>query len=138
MFSLSNTEHVFEGRSNASLRCESLILSILSKKMVAKSLILLSIFAKRLKIFRDFPGKLLVKRFFSHNSIDELKEISTQNFHNRILSCILPVSSGNGSAANLLSDLANNKYDIPGLEFLFLNVDDYIEPRILSLVSNDG
>lgn len=138
MFSLSNTEHVFEGRSNASLRCESLILSILSKKMVAKSLILLSIFAKRLKIFRDFPGKLLVKRFFSHNSIDELKEISTQNFHNRILSCILPVSNGNGSTVNLLSDLANDKYNIPGLEFLFLNVDDYLEPRILSMVSNDG
>jgi len=138
MFSLSNTEHVFEGRSNASLRCESFILFILTKKILAKSLILFSIFAKRLKIFKNFPGKLLVNRFFCNNSIDALKEISTQNFHNRILSCFLPISNRNNSVSDLLSDLVNYNHDIPGLEFLFFNVDDYVEPRILSLVSNDG
>ncbi|HDP74637.1 MAG TPA: hypothetical protein ENN49_01975 [Bacteroidales bacterium] len=138
MFSLSNTEHVFEGRSNASLRCESLVLFILAKKILAKSLILFSIFAKRLKIFKDFPGKFLVNRFFCNNSIDALKEISTQNFHNRILSCVLPISSRNNSVSDLLSDLVNDNYDIPGLEFLFFNVDEYVEPRLLGLVSTDG
>lgn len=138
MFSLSNTEHVFEGRSNASLRCESLILFILTKKILAKSLILFSIFAKRLKIFKDFPGKLLVNRFFCNNSIDALKEISTQNFHNRILSCVLPISNRNNSVSDLLSDITHDRFDIPGIKFIFFNVDDCIEPRLLGLVSNDG
>ena len=138
MFSLGNTEHVFEGRSNASLRYEFFILLILSKKILAKSLILFSVFAKRLKIFNDFPGKFLINRFFSNNSIDELKGITTQNFHNRILSCVLPISSRNNSVSDLLTDFTNDRLDIPGLEFVFFNVDDSIEPRILSLVSNDG
>lgn len=138
MFSLGNTEHVFEGRSNASLRFESYILLILSKKMLAKSLLLFSVFAKRLKIFKDFPGKFLVNRFFSNNSIDELKGITTQNLHNRILTCVLPISNRNNSDTDLLKDFTNDRFDIPGLEFIFFNVDNYIEPRILALVANDG
>lgn len=138
MFSLGNTEHVFQGRSNASLRFEFFILLILSKKMLAQSLILFSVFAKRLKIFKDFPGKFLVNRFFSNNSIDELKGITTQNLHNRVLSCVLPISNRNNSDTDLLTDFTNDRFDLPGLEFIFFNVDDYIEPRILGLVSNDG
>lgn len=138
MFSLSNTEQVFEGRSNASLRFESFILFILSKKMVANTVILFSVFAKRLKIFKDFPGKFLVNRFFSNNSIDELKGITTQNLHNRILSCVLPISNRKNSDTDLLTDFTNDRFDIPGIEFIFFNVDDSIEPRILGLVSNDG
>lgn len=138
MFSLSNTEQVFEGRSNASLRFESFILFILSKKMVANTVILFSVFAKRLKIFKDFPGKFLVNRFFSNNSIDELKGITTQNLHNRIISCVLPISNRKNSDTDLLTDFTNDRFDIPGIEFIFFNVDDSIEPRILGLVSNDG
>jgi len=138
MFSLGNTEHVFENRSNKSLRCEAFILLILSKKILGQALIKLSILFKNVRIFKKFPGNFFVKRFYCSDSIDELKKLSVDNFHNRILTCVSPISNRQGSIIDLLSALKTDKFDVPGLEFLFLNVDDYIENRILNLVSNDG
>ncbi|MEW5846971.1 MAG: proline dehydrogenase family protein [Bacteroidota bacterium] len=138
MFSLSNTEHVFEKRSNKSLRCEAFILLILSKKLLGHALIKFAILIKKLRIFKNFPGNLLVNRFYCSNSVEELNKVSSDNFHNRILTCIAPISNRQDSIIDLLSALKTNKFDIPGLEFIFLNVDDYIENRILNLVSNDG
>jgi len=138
MFTLSSTEHVFENRSNASLRWNAFILGLLANKLIGQFLIKISILAKKVKILYNFPGCLLVNRFYCKSSVDDIQKISTENIHNRILTCVAPLHDRGMNPVNLVSLLKSDLLDIPGLNYIFLNVDYYIDNRILKLVSGDG
>lgn len=138
MFSLSSTELVFEKRSKSSLQRESILLKLLSSKIIGLLLINISILFKKLKILNKFPGNLIIRWYYCKSSADEFKKVSNENFQNGINTCISPLSCGHNSINELINSLQNNLFDAPGLSFIFLNVDNYIDNRILNLVSNDG
>lgn len=138
MFSFNHTEQVFQKRSRFSLRCEMFLSGLLSKRFLARPYLKAAIFASKHKFSFLFLTKSITRLFSCTGNLQDFKNITAANFQDRFYTCLLPIEPVHPEGSDWFMALRGAVLNQPGLSYIMLNVDDFIEPRILSLVSNDG
>lgn len=138
MFSFNHTEQVFHKRSHLSLRYEMFLLSLLSKRFLARQYLKAAIFASKHKFSFLFLTKSITRLFSCTGNLQDLKNNTAANFQNRLYTCLLPLEWMQIEGSDWFMALKGAELNQPGLSYILLNVDNFIESRILALVSNDG
>ncbi|MDI3526179.1 MAG: proline dehydrogenase [Tenuifilum sp.] len=130
MFSLNNTEKVFEDCSNFKLWVSSILLGALSKNRLGK----LIVFA--LRFLPAYFGRHLMSMFSCESDFDSLKKIVEYNHQNRVSSLVFPLCNLSDKCWDTIFELV--KSDYIGLKSILFEVENYIDERILNLVLKGG
>jgi|GEM_PF-757385 len=139
MFSFYATEQVYSQHSKLKLRFEAILYFILSGKYSAKFFLFIISALSFIRILDGFPSKYIARKMSCSNSIQDIKKIITHGYQQRLYSCLQPVGStytNEQYVFKLLDDI--KKVDVTGFSHVMIKAEDFIDPRVLKLVSSDG
>lgn len=133
-----NTEQVYQKRSSFSLLYELFMLRLLSNRFFARLYLQAAVFASKYRFSFLFPTKSITRLFSCNSNLQDFKSKTAANIQDRFHTCLLPIEPMPLEGSDWFLALKGAELNQPGLSYIMLNTDDFIESRILSLVSSDG